>query len=256
MGEGIPLQTDFMDSGWLRWLPRVAFDLNMLVASLTLDEADGDPWSQPEDSRARLVADSVGGPDASAWVHERDEREREQMSEREIRHEDRHIARLLELLRPHGLTEHSRARDLLELMGHLGLFADEAGAGDEPRWRVVDPLPLPEERLALSDQEREQEAEIRFDDVFATLRSSLTGLLVDQPRDTVKTTLSRLAGRLDADPEDVRQALGQLIGSPAFSANQDVGRVDAGRVFEIRIDREAYGEDFVSVRIATPEDDG
>lgn len=250
--DGIPFQQDFTDSGWLRWLPEVSWTLNMLVSCLTLDEAPGSPWDQPSGSRAAAVLSRLDR-DASAWAVEDDELTRAE-SPSEFEFDRNRRARITGALEPFGFGPGSSTGDVLELMRTFGLVTVEVDDDGVEAWRVVDPLPLPEERLRLSSEERAEEARHRLDDMYGPLQSSLAGLLSNDPADTVRTSLARLGERLNADPDDAREALLLVLESRSFTANRDVSRLRADQVFEITIDRAVFQEEYLEVELTTPED--
>lgn len=254
MSDGIPYQKDFFDAGWIRWLPKLSWRLNMLVSCLTLDEATGSPWEQPAGSRANIVLEQIGGPEASAWVDDDDELDTAEAAE-EIAFDQARRARLLEALAPFGFGAKASAADLLGLMRSLGMVSVERDEVGEEIWRAVDPLPLPEERLELTPAEREKENRLRLDGMYGALQSTLVGLLTRESTDMTRTSLQRLGERLEVDPEDARQALLLVLESRSFSANRDVARLQDHQVVEITVDRGTFEDEFIGVRLTIPGED-
>lgn len=103
-------------------------------------------------------------------------------------------------------------RDAVELMRAIGLVERVVRGGDV-FWRSAAPVPLAEDVLALSAEEREREARLRWMLAFADAERRATRWLGERRAGGVPafTTLARLAARLGLDVDDARFGLAHAI---------------------------------------------
>jgi hypothetical protein len=101
-------------------------------------------------------------------------------------------------------------RDAITFMSHVGLV-ERIEAGGEVFWQSVSPIPLAEDVLTLTEQERQDELALRWHDAFAYAEERIvTWLLEHSSKEraiSVRCSVAELAVRLDLDIESARHGL-------------------------------------------------
>ena len=104
-------------------------------------------------------------------------------------------ARLAAYATHYGISVTTNA-DLIELMLRIGLL-ERVGADGQIWWRIADPLPLPGERLPLSEAEISTEDSIRWHRVHYENSQAIIALFVRDDLDVLSTSLAGLGERLE-----------------------------------------------------------
>lgn len=238
---------DFMDSGWMRHLPHCA--LFIFAAAATL-QAEGRAGSLEQ---VKAFARD-GGLAAPAWFPLDAE---DQADPDEVRHRQEHQAEVARTAADVGLAPPQRQADVVALMCRLGLLHRQGDvAGTATRWQIARPLPLPEERILLSDAERAEEDRMRWQGLHYQHAQQLIGRFVEQDLDMMTISLVRLARMLDVDIEDARQAVLVLLDECSdFSADRDIERIEPHQVFNLTVDWERFRQERISAHIVLPPPD-
>ena len=245
---------DYFRAGWPQFLPGEALLLQNAVELAAHEGLTGELDEQaPGTSVADLLSD-MGGYDGSAWGS----LERELEEHPEDLEQAHLIASGSEQLdrygRTLGLGSVRTISDLLRLMQAVGLIErlDEDG---EVRWRPAEHVPLPEERLPLTADEKALADRRRWQDLHYASGQQIIRFFVDENVDGVSTSLEALASELDMDPEDVRQGILVLLGEGDFSASVDIERVTSQASFDLKVDWNLFNETRLSYRLTMPDDD-
>lgn len=251
--ETFAFDPDFLVLGWARWLPPTALFAYMAVMFLHLHDVPGDLDDQPPGSTFRRLLDSVGGLDGPAWDEE--DRPGEGGREDPARAEAarRRIERTSRIARRAGMAGVETNRDLFELMRRLGIVERIEEAG-QVRWLTPSPLPLPEERIPMSRQERIREDRLRWGELHYRPARRIVDCFVALGLTAAATSLERLAQLLEADVEAIREAVLVLLEDRAFRASADVERLTGGEPFELWVDRELLDEDRLADRLVRPDE--
>jgi hypothetical protein len=229
---------DFIQSGWLRWLPHSALILYMAVVDVALYG----------------LGDLTGGLDARVWLSEEEE-EREYPDDPEL---SALLARSKDRLRraaaAAGMPEVVTNRDLLELMRRLGLVfcTEEEGRA---RWRPVSPLPLPDECIPLLPEEEADEDAIRWHGLHAGNSYRVITKFKDEELTTLRTSIADLAADVGLDTESTRHAVEALLEDGDFTATADPARVTAEDEFALTVDWEKFAENRIEIRLAVDHAD-
>lgn len=245
---GDRLLDDFMRSGWIRFLPNTVLPLVLAVIHLHIEDWSGDLSDLSVESESFELIDSIGGLDAGVW---------EPFEEDVARHPDEaeHVeaqrARLARAAAAVGATVTTNT-DLVELLRTLGIFERVENDG-EIHWRIGQPLPLPDERIPLGEEERTREDDLRWKQVHERNAQALIRLFVDDELDMITDSLEALGERLEVPAESVREAIANLLAAGDFAASVDVSRVDAGEPFELAIDWDAFAENRIEIRLGSAQ---
>ena len=114
--DGIPLDRDFMDSGWTRWLPHSALMQHMAILDVHLRDVLGDFDSLAEDERFASV---TRGLEVHVWdePQDLDPTNPEDVEELVLHH--KRVERVDSIATDNGLGPIRTNRDLIELMRRL-----------------------------------------------------------------------------------------------------------------------------------------
>lgn len=246
--DGIPLDRDFMDSGWTRWLPDSALMVHMAILDAHLRDVAGDLDSLAEDERFASV---TRGLEAHVWDEppDLDPTNPEELEELVLHNE--WVERVDSIATDNGLGPIRTNRDLIELMRRLGVIERTWSAG-VVRWRPVSPLPLPEESIKLTAEERAQEDQIRWRGLHEKNAQALIKQFVERDVSVITTTINGVATLLDVAPEDAREAVLCLVEDPDFSSSTDLSTVGLDEGFVLRVDWDVFAETRISVRYSDP----
>lgn len=236
---------DFMGSGWVRHLPHCALFIFAAAATLQAESRTGSLEQVKAFARD-------GGLAAPAWFP-LDLDAEGQADPDEVHHRQEHQAEVARTAAHVGLPPPQRQADVVELMCRLGLLHRhgdiEAAA---TRWQVARPLPLPlpEERIPLSEAERADEDRMRWQGLHYRHAQQLIGRFVEQDLDAMTTSLTQLARLLDVDVDDAREAVLVLLGECGdFSADHDIERIEPHQVFNLTFDWERFNQERIGARI-------
>jgi hypothetical protein len=154
----------------------------------------------------------------------------------------RHDARLLELARPLGLVHLDSCAERVDFLVATGLLCRitrPAGVYLVPAW----PTPLPEEGLALTLNERDDEDTLRWHELFEDATDKIIWLFRPDSDDRLSAltmTLDQIASRWVLDGETVREALLVLLDDGDFTATADLTRIDPHTPFHFTVDWNAF----------------
>ena len=239
---------DFMGSGWVRHLPHCALFIFGAAATLEAESRTGS--LEQVEAYAR-----DGGLAAPAWFPlDLDAEGRADPDE--VHHRQQHQAEVARTAAHVGLPPPQRQADVVELMCRLGLLHRhgdiEAAA---TRWQVARPLPLPEERIPLSDAERDDEDRMRWQGLHYRHAQQLIGRFVAKDLDVMTTSLTQLARLLEVDIDDAREAVLVLLGECGdFSADHDIERIEPHQVFNLTVDWEWFNQERIGIALSPPDD--
>ena len=237
--------SDYVRAGWLRWLPHEANTIFLAVGALTEEEREGDLDEQPEDSDAGKLLAEVP-LDEPTWQSQSAEAE-EHPEERELVRAA--IERLNRGAAQQGTGPIETNRDVLELMSRIGLITRTEDGG-MVEWRLGS-VPLPEDVLDLTPEEREEEDRIRWANVYERSAQRIVQLFVDEELPGIETSLASLGERLGLDPEDARHSIANLLEEGDFATSVPVDRVDPQQPFRLTVDWEKFNEQRISVKFPT-----
>jgi hypothetical protein len=231
---------EFLAKGWVRLLPSSAMQV---IGAAAILEAEGRPGSLED-------AEPFGRPGdlaTSIWDHDpgdpllADEDFRSWLEEREA---------LLARMAAHvGIPAPVCVGNLAELMCRLGLVQRD-GIGPVSRWRVARPLPLPEDVVPLTNQERDAERRLRWLTQHDRDAQRLIRQFTDDRLTTLTTSLQRLARRLDVEVDGARAAVLTLVEAGDFTADRDVEHIAPHKVFNLTVDWPAFDAYRLTVRLA------
>jgi hypothetical protein len=234
MQEQYAFEGDFVDSGWVRWLPQSAYFLHMGFVTLAVNEIDGDIGERPPGEAFSNIVGVVGGLDADVWESEEAELARHPRDTDAAALLQRAKERLKRAADAADMTVITN-RDLIELMRRFGLIRRIEVAG-RILWRPVSPLPLPDERLPMLPIEKRDEDLIRWHGLHEKNAHKIIARFVEENLSTLRTTLRALANDLRLDPESVRHATDVLVSEGAFNADVDLERASIDREFDLAFD--------------------
>lgn len=255
--------------GWFRWLPSAAIDVDGL-----LHACPGEPRDEAAQAVALLHARrggldlSVGDdphaladlqklsatlPAAPAWPDPTDEinladvDDPAEVQAERAEHAER-VAQYDAMLAKIGVEPARTVNDVIGLMIRFGLVTV---AGDEQRLTLAPDPPLPTEVLPLSDAEKQREDSLRWHSRFGRLSQRVLKLFLAEEgglaRTRITTTVDRIAGELDVDPDSVRQAILVLIDDGDFAverqgATADIERLAGHRRFDLLVAPDKFAE--------------
>ncbi len=254
-----------MGEGWAGHLPTVG---TLLLAYVPVCQAP-----PTEDELAKVItspANPTGSWDAPAWevpptftAEELAELDREfphwadsdgpqdpdEVNAQERAHLDARRARVDRYAAHYGLAPVRTYRDTLELLVAAGLLHRvlEDGA---VRYRPAWPLPLAEEVFPLTAEERAEEDRDRWQHMHYGTGQTIIRLFdpaADDRKDTLTTSLQRLARQLDLDPESVREGILILLDEGDFSINVDIAHAPQHKVFTLRVDWERFAHTRIGI---------
>lgn len=244
---------EFIRLGWMRWTPRSSTDLFLAVAVLEEEGHSGAPWEQPEESLAMRAINEVGGLEGDPWYEDDlgdlppDERIEAEQHERGFRARVERAARAL------GVGPITTNRDCFEFLLNLGVI--EAAERDGLMfYRTAFPLPVPGERIPMTQQERAEEDALRWRDLQGRNAQEIIRLFVERDLTTFVSTLGELGHELAMDPEDVRHAILTLVAEGDLSASQGIERLGADHQFELTVDWNSFDEERVCLGIKFPSE--
>src|SRR6266498_3352740 len=112
------------------------------------------------------------------------------------------------------------------------------------------PLPLAEEVFPLTAEERAEEDRDRWQHMHYGTGQTIIRLFdpaADDRKDTLTTSLQRLARQLDLDPESVREGILILLDEGDFSINVDIAHAPQHKVFTLRVDWERFAHTRIGI---------
>jgi len=243
-----PATSDYFRAGWGRWLLPDSVFLYMAVVAAANEGVVGDLSQAPIGSTTSQLIESLGGLESKA-LEGPDAADPDETPWRTII--DRAGAR-------YGIEIQTR-RDLLGLMRRVGVVSVEEING-EMAWRPVSPVPLPSERLDLTNEERAHEDRIRWGDLHKETAQDIIRIFdPDADRTTGCTTfqftLSSLGDRLGKPVESVREGLLSLLEEGDFNTAADLERLDVDEPFDLAVDWRAFAENRISIVAGSPPED-
>lgn len=159
---------------------------------------------------------------------------------------DERVAQYDAMLAKAGLEPARTVDDVIGLMIRFGLVT---AVGDDQQLALAADPPLPTEVLPLSDDEKQHEDSVRWHSRFGRLAQRVLQLFLAEEgglaRIRITTTIDRIAGEVDADPNSVRQAILVLIdGGDFFAERQGVAaqveRLVGHQRFDLCVDPERF----------------
>jgi hypothetical protein len=192
---------DLVGTGWIRILPEPAYRAVTSLQALRRRPVRGDLDALVAAGHVLIAGDGLDVPfnpvgrleradDDAQWTHRW----------------ERFGAYAARLGRPMDTP-----RDAIELLRAVNVV-ERIGVGGDVFWRSVAPVPLAEDVLPLSAEERTREARVRWMLAFEAAERRVSVWLAEQPGGALTyTSLARLAARLSLDVEDVRYGLAHAI---------------------------------------------
>lgn len=219
-------RSDWTSSGWHRLLPPIAFSLEMLIATATQADADGDL----DDLIAAhpVLAEQLPDRGATPLLWHEPGRESAELERRR----DQAREALRNALASRGLTMPTTLRELADLLAQLGVYHHTRGIDGRHQWRalqlpVVDLLDLPAEWIAA-------ENDARWLMVTSTPAVHLHRALAHSERvPTIPTTIDRLASDVDATAAEVRLGLEGLLYQGVLTVGRHGAVLDSRQVREV-----------------------
>lgn len=260
------------DYGWTRFLPDST--IRILSAVMILGSPTGTEIGA-------LLPPAYGeerprGLDGPAWeppvawtdetlraVHEEhpprpgDARTAAEANAEDQRDHDARIAEIDAYAAALGVPAPRTVADVVALLVACGVLTARTDTG-ETRYELNPHVGLPGEVLPLSAQRRQDEDALRWRMLYEPVTQQIIALFhpgSEQPLQTLRTTLQRLARELDADVETARAALAALVRDPDFSANRDPELIAEHAVIEITVDWDVFATNRMHLVAAPPEDD-
>ena len=145
-------------------------------------------------------------------------------------------------------------------MAAIGLLVRDTSGG-QVHWRPPAQVPLAEDVLPFTDDQRKAEARLRWRDAFGPAANAVTRWLVEQrvPDEkvlTAATTISDIATELDLDLDDARHGFACAI-SEAHDMWATPDPENALLTDEIRVtvDWQRFDAERISVQLNIPEED-
>ena len=203
-GARVPDPTERINAaitdGWSRWLPHGALQLLGAIAASEEAGITGDLDEVDEGPIGWLVS-------ARGGVEHRNGVDPEEVSDRGARPDDLELVRRGDAIaRRLGMTPLRSLADDARFLIRCGLV-ERTDDGETIQWRVAWPVPLPEERLPLTPQERAQEDRIRWSALHHHATIAVVTWLTEHRHSEVTTTLAQVAAACRLDVESARQAL-------------------------------------------------
>lgn len=204
-GEPAFMRTGWGTSAWARLLPREAMDLELVIATASVFDHDGE--------LAQLIAASPNsgsfprGVDTGLTWWGPDETD---SGVAELREHAQ--ATFAAAVTASGKAVPTTVADLADLLAALGVYHHTRTERGRSRWRVVPELPDIRDVLPLPQDWIDSEDNIRWIARIAGPALALRrALLVHRGCDQVDTTLQRLAAEADLSVRDVRAGLDGLL---------------------------------------------
>lgn len=213
-------------TGWSRWLPPGLTVLYVKIAQgmpPSSADLDGGLWDEPLD----VDDDEQRALDSEARI------------------------RLHRLTEKANLEEVRTGADGLELMRRIGLIEMSVGG-----WKTTDVLPLPEDVVFLTQDEKREEDEYRWTELHYGASQRIIGLFVDADLDALEDSLEGFAKRIECEPNTVREAILVLLGEGDFSTNVDIPSLEVKDRFRLTVDWKKFNESRISIRKASDAEDG
>ncbi len=220
-------QRDWTEAGWARLLPGEADALEIVVASATFHDVDGDLDELID--RFDITSSLLDG---AATVLRPDLREERAKPDRAFRH----------VLHANGISEPRTAGDLAEVLVALGLCTHQVGIDGSHRWRIGE-LYVTDE-LDLPDDWRTEDAGMRWTTVTGPAADDLLQVLGETGPNLI-TTPAELARMANSTLRDVRAGLEGLAimgivevcaGVKAIDDVRDLRRLASDTAIDVRID--------------------
>lgn len=252
--------------GWFRWLPSAAIDVDGLLhacpgeprdeaaqalallharrGGLALDEGDDSAALADLQKLSATLPPAPAWPDPTADIDLATSDPAEVQAE-QAEHDER-VAQYDAMLAKAGLEPARTVDDVIGLMIRFGLVT---AVGDDQQLALAADPPLPTEVLPLSDDEKQHEDSVRWHSRFGRLAQRVLQLFLAEEgglaRIRITTTIDRIAGEVDADPNSVRQAILVLIDEGDFFAERQgvaaqVERLVGHQRFDLCVDPERF----------------
>jgi hypothetical protein len=192
---------DLVGTGWIRILPEPAYRAVTSLQALRREPVLGDLDALLDGGHLWIAGDGLDVPFEPAGRLERADDDAQW-----VRRWERFGEYAGQLALPMDTP-----RDAIELLRVAGVVerVERSGA---VCWRSVAPVPLAEDVLALSAEERAREARVRWLLAFEAAERRVSAWLAEQPGGSLTyTSLARLGARLALDVEDVRYGLAHAI---------------------------------------------
>ncbi|HEY0392567.1 MAG TPA: DUF6042 family protein [Solirubrobacterales bacterium] len=238
----------FVDAGWLRVMPGPALWAYSYIGAAAWGKNGPVPGDLDD---LALGAEKLGGLDVpldrSAIVEGEDDESAEWEERWSLwqRCAAEHDLRL------------ETYRDVFEFMAAVGLVERHVEDGTV-WWRPAMPAPLAEDVLPLSDEERQAQTRLRWQNTFGPAEHRIISWLVDQRADgdrlQLETSIRALADTLDLDLDDARHGLACAIDSPDISAALDPEKADADQPLTISVDWQVFDSERMALRLILPDD--
>ncbi|MEU8195226.1 DUF6042 family protein [Microbispora amethystogenes] len=250
--------------GWSRWMPHSATVLigvlSLQERPLTMDEIvaergfdspavedkgwDTEAWEplelHTEESLAKLRED---------FPHGDDNKSADEINAEEAAAREQWRNRLDEVAQQLGVAPLVTMRDVLNYMVacRVLLASTEDGV---TRYAVNPAPPLPTEVLAMTPEEIAKDDRIRWTHMYEEPSYRIIDLFEPDgaQHESLKTSLEKLARKIEKDPETARQAVLWLIEQGDFSANIDVATAEIHRVFQLHVDWDKFFASRISIR--------
>lgn len=238
---------DWFESGWWSITPPVAIMLQMMISTASMLEVDGD--------LDRLHREIVGLGDFELdeqvlWTEANvdDPDELAYGAARKSEFEDAVTAA--------GHLVPETVRDYAELLAAVGVFQQSVTEDHQQRWRIANPLPLPEECLSFRQDRITKFEQIRWKSALEPYAQRLIRHVVDdlEAPEFVDATIERLASSTGLSCESVRQGL-QSLSEDEFTFHRHGAEVDPEHLldharFKMVIDWQAFRENRFTIRHA------
>jgi hypothetical protein len=170
----------------------------------------------------------------------------------EISRHERLLERMDSYCRGVGVEPVRTMGQLLDLMVSCGVVLKRTD-GPEPVYQLNPEALLPQEVLPLSDEDREHEDRLRWEDVHEATAHPVIKLFEphgEMPLESMTTSLARLARTLGSDFESVRAGLTNLLESGEFTTTIDIAGAGPNDEFVLAVDWELFWSKRVTLRFA------
>jgi len=268
--RGLWLQQVYVRGGWMRQLPATAIGIfgplldgpktvNEVEDELRLSQETAEGWHSAaweslrqwtDEELVRLRADSPFGP-----ADDEDDQDAEAVVANDAARRAKHLAAMDHYSQVLGCQPVRTVGDLLDFVVACGLLT-RVGAGGTALLDLTAAALLPGEALPLPASEQAAEDEMRWQRAHEEHAQAIIRLFDPHAVDRierVRTTLQRLARRLDLDVESVRAGALILIGEGDFTATRDLERTLEHQVFDLVVDWDAFANKRITIRHAQLE---
>jgi hypothetical protein len=170
----------------------------------------------------------------------------------EIRRHERLLERMDSYCRGVGVEPVHTMGQLLDLMLSCGVVLARTD-GPEPVYELNPEALLPQEVLPLSDEDRENEDRLRWEDVHEATAQAVIKLFEphnEKPLGSMTTSLARLARTLGNDFESVRAGLTNLLESGEFTTSIDIAGAGPRDESLLTVEWELFWSKRVTLRFA------